>query len=90
MNVPRACVLTAVVTTTLSLGASIALIGEDNTARETRDRHEIEALMWKYTRALDKGDGATYASTYTADGQFGNGTNATNCLLYTSPSPRDS
>jgi hypothetical protein len=77
MNVLRACVVTAVVTTTLSLGASIALFGEDNTARETRDRHEIEALMWKYTRALDKGDGATYAATYTVDGQFGNGTNAT-------------
>ena len=77
MNVLRACVVTAVVTTALSLGASIALFGEDNTARETRDRHEIEALMWKYTRALDKGDGATYASTYTVDGQFGNGTNAT-------------
>ena len=77
MNVLKACVATAVVTTALSLGASIALFGEDNTARETRDRHEIEALMWKYTRALDKGDGATYASTYTVDGQFGNGTNAT-------------
>ena len=77
MNVLRACVLTAVVTTTLSLGASIALLGEDNTARETRDRHEIEALMWKYTRALDKGDGTTYASTYTVDGQFGAGANAT-------------
>jgi uncharacterized protein (TIGR02246 family) len=46
-------------------------------ARETRDRHEIEGLMWKYTRALDKGDGATYASTYTADGQFGAGGNVT-------------
>ena len=77
MNVLRACVVTAVVATTLSLGASIALFGEDNTARETRDRHDIEALMWKYTRALDKGDGATYASTYTADGQFAAGTNAT-------------
>jgi hypothetical protein len=77
MNVLRACVLTAVVATTLSLGASIALFGEDNTARETRDRHEIEALMWKYTRALDKGDGATYALTYTADGQFGSGANVT-------------
>jgi hypothetical protein len=33
--------------------------------------------MWKYTRALDSGDGATYASTYTADGQFGTGANAT-------------
>jgi hypothetical protein len=76
MNVLRACVVTAVVTTTLSLGASIALIGQDDTARETRDRHEIEALMWKYTRALDKGEGATYASAYTVDGQFGSGTNA--------------
>ena len=73
----KACVMTAVVATTLSLGASVALFGEDNTARETRDRHDIEALMWKYTRALDKGDGATYASTYTADGQFGAGGNAT-------------
>ena len=77
MRVLRACVVTAVVATTLSLGASIALFGEDNTARETRDRHDIEALMWKYTRALDKGDGATYASTYVADGQFGAGANAT-------------
>jgi uncharacterized protein (TIGR02246 family) len=77
MNVLRACVVTAIVATTLSLGASIALFGEDNTARETRDRHEIEALVWKYTRALDKGDGATYASTYTADGQFGAGANVT-------------
>ena len=50
MKVLRACVVTAVVTTTLSLGASIALLGEDNTARETRDRHEIEALMC--TRAI--------------------------------------
>jgi hypothetical protein len=77
MKVLRACVLTAVVATMVSMGASIALFGEDNTARETRDRHEIEALMWKYTRALDKGDGATYASTYTADGQFRSGANVT-------------
>jgi len=77
MKVLRACVLTAVLATTLSLGASVALLGEDSTVRETRDRHEIEALMWKYTRALDKGDGATYASTYTADGQFGTGERAT-------------
>ena len=77
MKMLRACAVTAVVATTLSLGASVALLGEDNTARETRDRHEIEALMWKYTRALDKGDGATYASTYTADGQFMAGANAT-------------
>jgi hypothetical protein len=56
--------------------ASTSLFGEDNAAREARDRAEIEGLMWKYTRALDKGDGATYASTYTVDGQFGTGANA--------------
>jgi len=71
MKVLRACVLTAVVATTLSLGASVALLGEDSTVRETRDRHEIEVLMLKYARALGKGDGATYAATYTVDGQFG-------------------
>ena len=76
MRMIKACVMTAVVATTLSLGASVALFGEDNTARETRDRNDIEALMWKYTRALDKGDGATYASTYTPDGQFSAGGNA--------------
>ena len=77
MKMLRACALTAVVATTLSLGASVALLGEDDTVRETRDRNQIEALMWKYTRALDKGDGATYASTYTVDGQFGAGANVT-------------
>ena len=76
MKTIRACVVTAVIATTLSLGASVALFGEDNTVREARDRADIEALMWKYTRALDKGDGATYASTYTPDGQFGTGANA--------------
>jgi len=55
---------------------STALFAQDNSARE-QDRAEIEALMWRYTRALDTGDGTTYASTYTVDGQFGAGTNAT-------------
>ena len=57
--------------------ATTTLFGEDNATRETRDRADIEALMWKYTRALDSCDGATYASTYTVDGQFSAGTNAT-------------
>jgi hypothetical protein len=77
MQVFRACVVTAVVTAAFCLGPSIILSGEDNTAREARDHADIEALMWKYTRALDAGDGATYASVYTTDGQFGTGTNAT-------------
>ena len=57
--------------------ASTAAFAQDNSAREAKDREEIEALMWRYTRALDTGDGTTYASTYTPDGQFGAGANAT-------------
>ena len=56
--------------------ASTAIFGQDNSARE-KDRAEIEALMWRYARALDTGDGAAYAATYTTDGQFGTGANAT-------------
>jgi hypothetical protein len=57
--------------------ASTTLLGEDNTAREARDRAEIEGLMWRYTRALDSGDGAAYAAAYTTDGQFGAGSTVT-------------
>ena len=56
--------------------ASTAVFAQDNSARE-KDRAEIEELMWRYTRALDSNDGATYAATYTVDGQFGTGANAT-------------
>jgi hypothetical protein len=57
--------------------ASTAVVAQDNSAQEAKDRAEIEALMWRYTRALDTGDGTTYAATYTVDGQFVAGTNAT-------------
>ena len=57
--------------------ASTGLFAQDNSAREAKDRAEIEALMWRYARALDTGDGAGYAATYTVDGQFGTGANAT-------------
>ena len=57
--------------------ASTAVFGQDNSAREAKDRAEIEELMWRYARALDTGDGAAYAATYTVDGQFGTGANAT-------------
>ena len=76
MRMAQFCVLVAVLTALAGVLPSTRLFGEDNTVREARDRAEIEALMWKYTRALDKGDGATYASTYTTDGQFGTGANA--------------
>jgi hypothetical protein len=55
---------------------------QDSSARtirreKKRIRAEIEALMWRYTRALDTSDGTTYAATYTTDGQFKAGATAT-------------
>ena len=57
--------------------ASGTILAQDNSAREAKDRAEIEELMWRYTRALDTGDGTTYAATYTVDGQFSAGTSVT-------------
>jgi hypothetical protein len=57
--------------------ASTATIGQNNAAQEAKDRVEIESLMWHYARALDTGNGTEYAATYTVDGQFGTGANAT-------------
>ncbi|MBN1240794.1 MAG: nuclear transport factor 2 family protein [Gammaproteobacteria bacterium] len=45
--------------------------------REARDRAEIEALMWRYVRALDSFDEDAYAAVFTEDGRFGAGENAT-------------
>lgn len=42
-------------------------------AREMNDRAAIEALMWKYVRALDSLDADGYAAAFTADGQFTSG-----------------
>ncbi len=61
----------------LAAFVSTTVFAQDNSAREAKDRAEIEALMWRYTRALDTGDGTAYAATYTVDGQFGTGANAT-------------
>jgi hypothetical protein len=57
--------------------ASTHLGAQDNAAREARDRAEIEALMWRYTRALDTRNADAYAAAYTPDGQFVTGANAT-------------
>ena len=57
--------------------ASTQLGAQDNAAREARDRAEIEALMWRYARALDTSNAEAYAAAYTPDGQFSAGTNAT-------------
>lgn len=69
----------AVVALVLSsgVGSSRAATGDENALREARDRAEIEALMWRYVRALDTNDAEAYAAVYTTDGQFGSGANAT-------------
>jgi uncharacterized protein (TIGR02246 family) len=57
-------------------GASTALASDADMLREIRDRNEIQALMWRYVRALDTFDADAYAAVYTPDGQFGSGANA--------------
>ena len=59
------------------VGVFTASKTDSDVLRETRDRAEIEDLMWRYTRALDTSNGEAYAATYTTDGQFGAGGNAT-------------
>jgi hypothetical protein len=41
-------------------------------AREANDRAEIQALMWRYERALDTLDVDAYVAVFTDDAQFGN------------------
>lgn len=60
---------------TLALFKSTAS-AESAFERESRDRAEIEKLMWQYARALDTLNAEAYAATYTPDGQFGGGANA--------------
>jgi uncharacterized protein (TIGR02246 family) len=55
---------------------SPAVAAGNETERETRDRAQIEKLMWQYVRALDTENADAYAAVYTEDGQFGSGANA--------------
>jgi hypothetical protein len=60
-----------------AVGSPRAATGDEDVIRQAKDRAEIEALMWRYVRALDTNDPAAYASAYTADGQFRAGGDAT-------------
>jgi len=53
--------------------ASTRLTAQDSAVREARDRAEIDALMWRYVRALDTRNADAYAAVYTVDGQFSAG-----------------
>ncbi len=63
----------------LSVGVACLalLVAGPALAERTEDREAIEALMWRYARALDTWDADAYAAVYTEDGQFGVGENAT-------------
>jgi uncharacterized protein (TIGR02246 family) len=54
-----------------------AIAAENDALREAQDRAQIEKLMWQYVRALDMENADAYAATFTPDGQFGTGANAT-------------
>ena len=43
---------------------------DSDVVQQAKDAHEIEALMWRYARALDTYNAEAYASCYTPDGQF--------------------
>lgn len=60
----------------LALPNAIQLRAADSDQQE-KDRHEIEALMWRYARALDTLNADAYVANYTADGQFIAGANPT-------------
>lgn len=61
----------------IAAGMSWTTSAAGDTEQQMKDRAEIEALMWRYTRALDGYDPDGYASVYMPDGQFGTGANAT-------------
>jgi hypothetical protein len=72
----KTCFAPVLAAALLWLSVSSASASDADVVREARDRTEIEALMWRYVRALDTLNADDYASVYTPDGQFGTGANA--------------
>ena len=55
------------------LSAAVPAAADDaQLLRESNDRAEIQALMWRYVRALDTLDVDAYVTVFTEDAQFGN------------------
>jgi hypothetical protein len=76
----RIVMIRKVLGTTLGLGlllSGLPVFAESAFEREAKDRTEIEKLMWTYARALDTENADAYVATFTPDGQFGAGPNAT-------------
>ena len=61
--------LTSLVVAVVALGAQSVSVADDAAIlREAQDRTAIEALMWRYVRALDSMDADGYAAVFTEDG----------------------
>jgi uncharacterized protein (TIGR02246 family) len=75
MRYVRISLLIALAVVLLALPNAIQLRAADSD--QAKDRDDIEALMWRYARALDTYDVEAYVSCYTPDGQFIAGGNAT-------------
>jgi uncharacterized protein (TIGR02246 family) len=65
--------VTTVLVAALALGATAAFADDAAALREAQDRAAIEALMWRYVRALDSMDADAYAAAFTEDGTFKSG-----------------
>ena len=74
MNITRAILCGIASLAVVQVAAAAA--DEHALAQEMQDRAAIEALMWKYVRALDPLDADAYAAVFTPDGQFGTGDRA--------------
>jgi uncharacterized protein (TIGR02246 family) len=70
LRIAIACVVAA-------LAAGITVNAAAQGAARADDRAAIEALMWRYVRALDTFNADAYAAVFTEDGRFGAGPNAT-------------
>lgn len=66
-------ILTSLGATAVMLFAHAAMADDAAVLREAQDRTAIEALMWRYVRALDSMDADGYAAVFTEDGTFGSG-----------------
>ena len=69
----RLIVFSALVFIPLVIATSFA--AEKDLVR-SKDRVEIEQLMWNYIHALDSGNAEAYAAVFAPDGQFGRGATA--------------
>jgi len=54
-----------------ALAQDAAQLTPEQLVQRYADREAIEALMWRYDRALDNYDAEAYAANFTPDGAFG-------------------